>query len=160
ASRGQAEDEARLFAAEGAAVVVADVLDEPGKAVAESLGDRALYHHLDVTSEDEWNQAIATTVSAFGALHILVNNAAILKTAPIEEMSLDDYMSVIRVNQVGCWLGMLAAVGAIRDAGGGAIVNVSSIGGLKGIPNMSAYVSSKFAMRGMTKVAAIEFGPY
>jgi 3alpha(or 20beta)-hydroxysteroid dehydrogenase len=158
AARGQGEAEARLFAAEGAAVVVADVLDEPGKAVAESLGDRALYHHLDVSSEDEWNQAIATTVSAFGGLHVLVNNAAILQTAPIEEMSLDDYMAVIRVNQVGCWLGMRAAVGAIRDSGGGAIVNVSSIGGLKGIPNMSAYVSSKFAMRGMTKVAAIEFG--
>src|SRR4051795_13736779 len=84
AARGQGEAEARLFAAEGAAVVVADVLDEPGKEVAESLGDRALYHHLDVSSEDEWNQAIATTVSAFGGLHVLVNNAAILKTAPIE----------------------------------------------------------------------------
>src|SRR3954470_25061660 len=158
AARGQGEAEARLFAAEGAAVVVADVLDEPGKAVAESLGDRALYHHLDVSSEDEWNRAVATAVSAFGGLHILVNNAAILKTGPMLEMSLADYMAVINVNQVGCWLGMRAAVGAIRDAGGGAIVNVSSIGGLKGIPNFSAYVSSKFAVRGMTKVAAIEFG--
>jgi 3alpha(or 20beta)-hydroxysteroid dehydrogenase len=99
-------------------------------------------------------------VAAFGKLDILVNNAAILKTAPILEMSLDDYLAVIKVNQVGTWLGMRAAAPAIRDAGGGAIVNVSSIGGLKGIPNMSAYVSSKFAVRGMTKVAAIEFGPY
>ena len=158
AARGQGEAEARLFAAEGASVVVADVLDDQGKSVADSIGGRTLYQHLDVSSEADWNEAVAATVSAFGSLSILVNNAAILKTASIEEMTLDDYMAVIRVNQVGCWLGMRACVGAIRNAGGGAIVNISSIGGLKGIRNMSAYVSSKFAMRGMTKVAAIEFG--
>src|SRR5437762_12156002 len=101
-ARGQGEAEARLFAAEGAAVVVADVLDEPGKAVAESLGDRALYHHLDVGSEEEWNQAVATTVSAFGGLHVLVNNAAILKTGPMQEMSRDYYSAVIGLNRLGC----------------------------------------------------------
>jgi 3alpha(or 20beta)-hydroxysteroid dehydrogenase len=160
ASRGQGEAEARMFADEGASVVVADVLDEPGQKVAESIGKKARYHHLDISSEQQWNDCVAATLAAFGRLDILVNNAAILKTAPILEMSLDDYLAVIKVNQVGTWLGMRAVAPAIRDAGGGAIVNVSSIGGLKGIPNMSAYVSSKFAVRGMTKVAAIEFGPY
>src|SRR3954453_1291330 len=159
ASRGQGEAEARMFADEGAAVVVADVLDEPGQKVAESIGDRALYHHLDISSEQEWNDCVAAAVSAFGKLDILVNNAAILKMSPILDMSLDDYMAAIKVTQGGTWLGRRAAAPAIRDAGGGAIVNVSSIGGLKGIPSMSAYVSSKFAVRGMTKGAAIEFGP-
>ena len=160
AARGQGEAEARLFVAEGAKVVVADVRDEVGQALAAELGaDHARYQHLDVSKPDDWAAAVAATTAAFGSLDVLVNNAGILRTGLIEDMGLDDYMTVVGVNQVGCWLGMKTAVTAMKERGG-SIVNISSTGGLKGIRGMSAYVSSKFAVRGMTKVAALELGKY
>jgi 3alpha(or 20beta)-hydroxysteroid dehydrogenase len=159
AARGQGEAEARLFAAEGARVVVADVLDEQAQEVARDLGDAGLHQHLDVSRPEQWDAAIAATRDRFGRLDVLINNAGILRTAAIEAMPLDDYLSVIQVNQVGCWLGMKAVAPAMRAGGGGTIVNVSSVAGLEGYAGMSAYVASKFAVRGMTKVAALEFGP-
>lgn len=159
AARGQGEAEARLLAAEGARVVLADVLDDDGGRVAEELGEAAAYEHLDVTRPADWERVVAAAVGRFGRLDILVNNAGILRVAPIADSSLDDYLGVINVNQVGCWLGMRAVIPALREAGGGAIVNTSSIAGLEGVAGMSAYVSSKFAVRGMTKVAALELGP-
>ena len=157
-ARGQGEAEARLFHREGARVVIADVLEKLGKALEQELGEGALFVRLDVSSEDDWREAVAATLERFGGLNILVNNAGILKLAPMLEMSLDDYMAVVHVNQVGCFLGMKTAGRAIVDSGGGSIINTSSIGGLWGIPGGAAYSASKFAVTGMTKTAAIELG--
>jgi 3alpha(or 20beta)-hydroxysteroid dehydrogenase len=158
AARGQGEAEAREFVAEGATVVLGDVLDELGEKVAADLGDAALYVHLDVTQPGDWKAAVETAMSTFGRLDILVNNAGILKLGMIESQPLDDYMAVINVNQVGCWLGMQAAVPALRTSGGGVIINTSSTSGFVGTVGLSAYTASKFAVRGMTKVAAMELG--
>jgi len=158
-ARGQGEGEARRFAAEGAHVVLGDLLDDEGKAVAGSIGDAARYVHLDVTKESDWADAVVTATSEFGRLDILVNNAGIGLITPIIGGSLDEYLKVIMVNQVGVYLGMKAAAEAIGASGGGSIVNISSIDGIVGMPGLSAYVSSKFAVRGMTKVAALELAP-
>ncbi|MGI8663617.1 MAG: glucose 1-dehydrogenase [Acidimicrobiales bacterium] len=158
-ARGQGEAEVRRFAAEGARVVIADVLDEPGAAVATSLGAIAEFVHLDVTSEESWAAAINETLACFGGLHVLVNNAGILGAFnTIDRLALDDYMRTIMVNQVGPFLGMKHAAGPMGESGGGSIVNISSIGGMRGIPFSTAYVASKFAVRGMTKSAAMELG--
>jgi 3alpha(or 20beta)-hydroxysteroid dehydrogenase len=157
AARGQGACEARLFVAEGANVVLCDILDEPGEAVAAELGDRAAYQHLDVRSQEDWERAVSFAEERFGGLHVLVNNAAILSPAAIEEQSLEDYLNVVSVNQVGCWLGMKTALPALRRVGGGSIVNISSVGGMLGVAGVTAYASTKWAMRGMTKCAALEF---
>src|SRR5207253_249936 len=158
AARGQGEAEARAFVAEGAKVVLGDVLDDLGKQVADDLGDAAVYVHLDVTKQHDWEEAVRVGTSTFGKLDVLINNAGILRTGTIEDMSLDEYMAVINVNQVGCWLGMKAAIPALKAAGGGAIVNTSSTSGFVGMGGLTAYTASKFAVRGMTKCAAMELG--
>jgi 3alpha(or 20beta)-hydroxysteroid dehydrogenase len=160
AARGQGEAEARMFVAEGAKVLLGDVLDDLGEKVAIDLGDDARYVHLDVTQPDDWKSAVDTAVSTFGKVNVLINNAGILKMGAIESMSLDEYMDVVRVNQVGCFLGMQAAIPALKAAGGGAIVNTSSVAGLTGTAGLAAYTASKFAVRGMTKVAAMELGHF
>lgn len=158
AARGSGAETARLFAAEGARVAIADVLDDEGKPLAGELGDAALFVHLDVTSEEDWARAIEETERAFGRLDVLVNCAGVLRFGSLADLPLAEYMSVVSVNQVGTFLGMRAAVPALRRAGGGAIVNVSSIEGMFGGPGLVAYTASKFAVRGMTKVAAAELG--
>ena len=158
AARGIGEADARLFVAEGARVVLGDVLDEEGEKVASSLGEAAHYLRLDVTDPSSWEAAVAQTVDRFGRLDVLVNNAGILRFGTIEDTSLEEYEAVVRVNQIGAFLGMKAALPALRAAGGGSIVNISSTAGLEGMHGMASYCSSKFAVRGMTKVAAIEFG--
>lgn len=158
AARGQGEAEARLFVEEGAKVVLADVLDGEGTVVAKDLGAAACYTHLDVTSESDWASAVELAKSTFGRLDVLVNNAGILKFGPIAMTSLDDYRAVIEVNQVGVFLGMRAAIPAMAANGNGSIVNISSIDGLIGMAGGVAYVASKFAVRGMTKTAALELG--
>ena len=159
AARGQGEAEARLFAAEGAKVVLGDVLDEPGKRVAESIGAAAIYLHHDVASEESWKTAIGAAVSKWGRLDVLINNAGILHIAAIVQLELADYMRVVNVNQVGCLLGMKHAIPVMAKTGGGSIVNISSTAGFEGQPGLAAYVSTKWAFRGMTKCAAIECGP-
>jgi 3alpha(or 20beta)-hydroxysteroid dehydrogenase len=159
AARGQGEAEARLFVEEGAQVVLGDVRDDLGKLVAESLGSAATYLPLDVTREDSWADFCTGALEAFGTIDVLINNAGILATGSLAETSLDDYMKVIQVNQIGVFLGMKAVLAPMTQAGGGSIVNISSIGGLAGVAGMVSYVSSKFAVRGMTKTAALEFGP-
>jgi 3alpha(or 20beta)-hydroxysteroid dehydrogenase len=159
AARGMGEAAARRIAAEGAKVVVADILDDLGKAVADDLGESARYVHLDVTSPAEWAEAIAATERDFGRLDVLVNNAGILAFGGLADMPLDDYRRVVEVNQVGVFLGMQAAVPALERAGRGVIVNVSSVEGIGGGAFLTAYTASKFAVRGMTKAAAIELGP-
>ncbi len=158
-ARGMGRAEAKLFAAEGAKVAVCDVQDGEGKALAEEIGASAIYHPLDVAREDEWGAAVVATTRAFGKLDVLVNNAGIAEYAPIAEMSLESYRRVTEVNQTGVFLGMKAVIEAMTAAGGGSILNVSSIDGMIGMANLASYVASKWAVRGMTKVAALELAP-
>ena len=159
-SRGQGAAEGALFVAEGGRVVLADVRDELGEALAAELGEAAVYQHLDVRSEADWEAAVATAVERFGRLDILINNAGIVHAQPLEEMSRETYMEVIEINQVGVFLGMRAVTPAMRDSGGGSIVNISSNAGLEGVSGVIGYVASKWAVRGMTKTAALELGQY
>lgn len=157
AAGGQGAAAVRRFVAEDARVLVADVLDDEGKALVDELGDAARYQHLDVSSEQDWADAVRATHDSFGRLDVLVNNAGILHFSSFEDTSLADYERVIRVNQFGTFLGIRSVIPSMSD-GGGSIVNVSSIEGLGGMPGVVAYTSSKFAIRGMTKVAALELG--
>ncbi|HLN16439.1 MAG TPA: SDR family oxidoreductase [Acidimicrobiales bacterium] len=157
AARGQGEAEARQFVAEGATVVLADVRDELGEALAAELGERTHYRRLDVADEADWAAMVGWIGETLGRLDVLVNNAGIFRVALIEDMTLEQYLRIVTVNQVGCWLGMKAVLPLMKDRGG-SIVNISSVGGQVGYAGMSAYGASKFAVRGMTKVAAIEFG--
>lgn len=159
-ARGQGEAEARLFCAEGASVVIGDVLDEQGRKVAAEIGETACYVHLDVTREDDWARTVAEARARFGRLDILINNAGIVRTGYLENHSLADYLAVVNVNQVGVFLGMREVVGALREAGGGSIVNISSNAGLEGVEGVIGYAASKWAVRGMTKSAALELGQY
>ncbi len=158
-ARGMGKSHARHFVAEGARVVIGDVLDDRGEHVAGKLGpDTCRYVHHDVTSEDDWANAVATALDAFGRLDVLVNNAGILTYATIADMSPADFRRVMEVNVLGGWLGIKHAIGPMKEAGGGSIVNVSSIEGMTGKAGLSAYSASKFAIRGITKAAAQELG--
>ncbi|MEU8546616.1 glucose 1-dehydrogenase [Streptomyces roseoverticillatus] len=160
AARGQGEQEARLFAAEGAKVVLADVLDEQGGAVAKELGaDVARYVHLDVGEEADWPAAITAAKEAFGSLDGLVNNAGILRAGPLADTSVQEFVEVCRVNQLGTFLGMRAAAPELIAAGGGTIVNTSSVAALSGFLLLSSYSASKAAVLAMTRVAALELAP-
>ena len=157
-ARGMGACEARLFVAEGARVVVGDVLDAEGRAVAKGLGEAGGYVSLDVTSEADWQAAVEHTQEEFGRLDVLVNNAGIVRAGSIEHTSLEDFEAVVRVNQIGCFLGIKSVIAAMRASGGGAIVNISSIAGLIGVAGVAGYVASKHAVRGLTKAAALELG--
>ena len=156
AARGQGEAEARLFTEAGACVVLADVLDELGEAVAADIGDSARYVHHDVRDEASWAQAVGVATDTFGRLDVLVNNAGILKTNRIENQTLDDFDAIVRVNLYGVFNGMRAAIAPMRASGGGSIVNISSAAGLRGVPGYGAYGATKWAVRGITKTAALE----
>ena len=158
AARGQGEAEVRLLIERGARVVLADVLDGECSGVAETMGSAAVAVHLDVTDSAQWQSAVATAVERFGGLDILVNNAGILRTGSIETMTEDNFMTVVRVNQFGCFLGMQAVIPALRASGNASIVNVSSLAGMTGVAGVVAYGASKWAIRGMTKTAALELG--
>ncbi len=159
-ARGMGKSHVRHFVAEGARVVFGDVLDEQGEAVAAKLGDDARYVHHDVTSEADWAAAVAAALDAFGRLDVCVNNAGVLAFAPISEMPLAEFRRILEINAVGCWLGMKSVIEPMQAAGGGSIVNISSIEGLTGAADCSAYAASKFAVRGMTKAAAQELGRF
>jgi 3alpha(or 20beta)-hydroxysteroid dehydrogenase len=159
-ARGQGAAEARLFSAEGAAVVVGDLLDDQGRALAAELGDRARYVHLDVRDPASWAGIVQVAEEAFGPVGVLVNNAGISGTnSGVVETSLDDYLAVVAVNQTGTFLGMQAATPSMRRGGSGSIVNISSTAGLMGYAGPFAYCTSKWAIRGMTKSAALELAP-
>ena len=150
----------RRLHAEGAQVVFADVRDDEGGALAASLGARAHYVHLDVSSESSWQQALATVGQLCGGpVGILVNNAGIYRTCATVEQSVEEYLQIIRINQLGTFLGMRSCFAQMRDAGGGSIVNIASTAGIEGVPLALAYTASKHAVVGMTKAAALEFGP-
>ncbi len=160
AARGMGESEVRLFVREGAQVVLGDVLEEQALAVLEDIvrqGGAATFVPLDVTKESDWQQAVETSEQTYGRLDILVNNAGIVRMAPLDETSLEDWNEVISVNQTGVFLGMKHAIPAMRRAGSGAIVNISSIAGLIGLPNIPAYQASKGAVRLLTKNAAVQY---
>ncbi|WP_030691759.1 SDR family NAD(P)-dependent oxidoreductase [Streptomyces globisporus] len=157
AARGQGEQEARLFAAEGAKVVLGDVLDDAGEAVAKELGEgRAAYVHLDVTSEGDWTAAVSAAKERFGKIDGLVNNAGILRFNELASTPLDEFQAIVSVNQTGCFLGIRAAAPEIAAAGGGTIVNTASYTGLTGMAGVGAYAATKHAVLGLTRVAALE----
>ena len=157
-ARGQGAEEARLFAEAGARVVITDVLDEQGERTAGSV-DGAEYLHLDVTSEASWEQVVADVVARHGRLDVLVNNAGIYSGGQLVNVRTEEWDRVIAVNQTGVFLGMRTAARAMIAAGnGGSIVNISSIAGMMGIFGGTAYGATKWAVRGMTKVAAKELG--
>ncbi|MEU3712799.1 SDR family NAD(P)-dependent oxidoreductase [Streptomyces catenulae] len=157
AARGQGEQEARLFASEGARVVIGDVLDESGAALAEELGaDTARYVHLDVRREDDWVAAVAAAKDAFGKIDGLVANAGILRFNALTATPLAEFLEVVQVNQVGCFLGIRTVAPEIAAAGGGTIVNTASYTGVTGMAYVGAYAASKHAVLGLTRVAALE----
>jgi 3alpha(or 20beta)-hydroxysteroid dehydrogenase len=158
-ARGQGAAEARLFAAAGAKVVIADVLDEAGAQTATETG--AQYVHLDVTSEEEWQAVVDDVAAAHGRFDVLVNNAGILRGATLVKETLEQWHEVLAVNQTGTFLGMRTAARAMIAAGnGGSIVNISSVAGIAGTFGSTSYSASKWAVRGMAKVAAKELGRY
>ncbi|MFC9897005.1 glucose 1-dehydrogenase [Nocardia sp. NPDC127579] len=159
AARGQGEAEARLFVERGARVVLTDVLETEGQAVAESLGDAARFVRHDVSSAADWATAVRTAVETFGGLHTLVNNAAIYTAKPLTETKAEELDRILRVNLIGAFLGIQAVVDPLAAAGGGSIVNISSQAGLQGLPGHAAYGASKWGLRGLTKTAALELGP-
>ncbi len=160
AARGSGALIAQRLVADGARVVLADILDDRGKPLAEELGDAARYQHLDITDEGQWQATVDFTRAEFGALTTLVNNAAILNIGPIEHTSAEDFSRVLEVNTLGTFLGVRAVIDPMRAAGGGSIINVSSISGHHPAAGTGAYAASKFGVRGLTKVAALELGRY
>ncbi|MFF9041163.1 SDR family NAD(P)-dependent oxidoreductase [Streptomyces sp. NPDC014892] len=154
AARGQGEQEVRLFRSEGAEVVVADVLDDQGEALAKEIG--ALYVHLDVSREDDWTAAVAAAKGAYGRVDGLVNNAGVLRFNSLVDTPLDEFMQVVRVNQVGVFLGIKTLAPEIEAAGGGTIVNTASYTGMTGMAYVGAYAATKHAIVGLTRVAALE----
>jgi 3alpha(or 20beta)-hydroxysteroid dehydrogenase len=161
AGRGQGLAEARLFCAEGARVVLGDVQYDERASIEREFDEHGLVLDLDVGDADQWRRAVDAATQRFGGIDILVNNAGIVApSVPIIDLDLDLYMRVVRVNQLGPLLGIKHVAPSIIARGGGAIVNISSVAGLGAIPGAAPYVSSKFATRGLTKVAAIELGPH
>ncbi len=158
-ARGMGAADARALVAEGARVVIGDVLDEEGGKIAAELGDAARFAHLDVTDPDQWQGAVQTAVEAFGKLDVLVNNAGIANANSLKDFALADWQRIIDVNLTGTFLGMQAAVAPMTAAGGGSIINIASIEGLRGSPGLYGYVASKFGVRGLTKAAALELAP-
>jgi 3alpha(or 20beta)-hydroxysteroid dehydrogenase len=159
-AQGMGAAHARLLVGEGAKVVIGDILDEKGKAVADELGSAARYVHLDVTQPDDWEAAVSTALNDFGTLNVLVNNAGIVALGQLGKFDLAKWQKVIDVNLTGTFLGMQAAVEPMKAAGGGSIINVSSIEGLRGAVMVHPYVASKWAVRGLSKSAALELAPH
>ncbi|WP_455351177.1 SDR family NAD(P)-dependent oxidoreductase [Streptomyces sp. SYSU K217416] len=156
AARGQGEQEARLFVAEGARVLLGDVLDEQGAAVAKELGEAARYVHLDVSREDDWAAAVAAARESFGRIDGLVNNAGILRFNELVATPLEEFQHVVQVNQVGAFLGMKTVAPEIEASGGGTIVNTASYTALSGMAFVGSYAATKAAIVGLTRVAAME----
>jgi 3alpha(or 20beta)-hydroxysteroid dehydrogenase len=151
---------ARMLVAEGATVVIGDLLDEEGTALAKELGDAARFVHLDVTSDDDWRSAVELTISEFGRLDVLFNNAGIFNGGLLQRYETEQWQEMLDVNLTGAFLGMRAAADAMIAAGGGSIINTSSIEGLRGTPWAHGYVASKWGLRGLTKSVALELAPH
>ncbi len=151
---------ARMLVAEGAKVVIGDLLDEEGQSLADELGDSARYVHLDVTSDDDWRSAVAFTVTEFGKLDVLFNNAGIFNGGQLQRYKRELWQQMIDVNLTGAFLGIRAAADSLIAAGGGSIINTSSIEGLRGTAWAHGYVASKWGLTGLTKSVAVELAPH
>ena len=159
-ARGQGAVEARLFAQEGAKVVIGDILEDEGRrleAEINELGGSCIFVHLDVTSEEAWQRAVNTAVEQFGKLDVLVNNAGIFRLATVEETSSELWDEIMDINGKGVFLGTKVAIPEMRRAGGGSIVNISSVAGLIGSQYSAAYGASKGAVRLLTKSTAVQY---
>jgi 3alpha(or 20beta)-hydroxysteroid dehydrogenase len=158
AARGMGAATARLFAQEGARVIVADVLDGEGKALAQELGAAALFVHLDVSSEDSWAAAITAGIQRFGGIDVLVNNAGVLLFKTLADTGKAEFDRVLGINLGGTFLGVKLVGAHMVERRRGSIINISSADGMKCANGLGAYCSSKWAIRGLTRVAAMEFG--
>ncbi|MGY1979478.1 glucose 1-dehydrogenase [Nocardia gipuzkoensis] len=159
-ARGMGAAHARALVAEDARVVLGDVLDDEGAAVAAELGDNAVYVHLDVREPDDWRNAVGEAVKRFGSLSVLVNNAGIANGNLLVAFELAEWQRIIDINLTGTFLGMQAATPAMIEAGGGSIINISSVEGMRGSPGLHGYTATKFAVRGLTKSTALELAQY
>jgi 3alpha(or 20beta)-hydroxysteroid dehydrogenase len=159
AARGQGAAHARRFVAEGARVILTDVLDGEGAALAGELGAAALYLRHDVTDAEGWDEAVRVAGREFGRLDVLVNNAGVLLRSPVHQHEVNDFRRVIDVNLTGSFIGIRSSASLLERDGGGSIVNVSSIAGLRALETTAAYTASKFAIRGLTKAAAVDLAP-
>jgi 3alpha(or 20beta)-hydroxysteroid dehydrogenase len=157
-ARGMGASHARGFVAEGANVVIADILEEEGRTLAQELGDHAIFSRLDVTSDTDWAATVAAAEDAFGPVSVLINNAGVVRFGVIEETEPAVWRQVLEINLTGSYLGIRAVTPSMRTAGGGAIVNISSGAGFTATFGLAAYVASKWGVRGLTKTAALELG--
>lgn len=158
-ARGIGAATARLLAADGAQVMIADILDGEGAALADELGDNAVYHRLDVTDEAQWQDALQAAEARFGTVNALFNNAGVVSFTGVADCTPEEFRRVIDINLHGVFLGIRAAVPALRRAKGGVIINTSSTAGLQGYGGIAAYVASKWGVRGLTKAAALDLAP-
>lgn len=159
AAQGMGAATARLFAAEGAKVVLCDILEDAGKKTAAEIGGDAVFMKLDVRDDAQWEKTVTETVSRFGKLDILINNAAVVHFSAIEDMPAADIERVLAINVIGTMLGAKHAAREMVKARKGVIVNISSVDGLRGCNGLSAYTASKWAVRGLSKSLAFELGP-
>jgi 3alpha(or 20beta)-hydroxysteroid dehydrogenase len=160
AARGMGSSHARAMVAQGAKVVIADILDDAGSALAAELGSPARYVHLDVSRRDDWDAAVLAATDTFGGLNVLVNNAGIVTNGKIGEYTHEMWDRIIAVNLTGAFNGITAAVEALRAAAPSSIINVSSTAGLTGYPGLSGYSAAKFGLRGLTKAVALDLGAH
>lgn len=159
-ARGMGAGEAELFVAAGAQVVITDVLDEDGAKTAARLGEACEFLHHDVTSEADWSSVVSEVVKRHGRLDVLINNAGIFQMGGLADTTLDMWTKMIAINQTGVFLGMRTAAPAMKENGSGSIVNISSIAGMASAAVAHAYSASKWAVRGMSKSAAVELAPF
>lgn len=157
-ARGQGEAEARAFASAGAQVVLTDVLDEHGQAVADELGEAAVFMHHDVTSEGDWTRAVGTALDRFGRIDVLVNNAGIHRVRDLQDEDLEGFSAVISTNLMGAFLGVRSVIKPMASIGGGSIVNVASLAAAVGVQGQASYASAKWGLRGLSRCAALELG--
>ncbi|MGP6172226.1 glucose 1-dehydrogenase [Microbacterium sp. A196] len=153
---GMGAAHARAFVAEGAQVVIADLADDAGTALADELGDAARFVHLNVTDPAQWESAVAETVGHFGKLNVLINNAGIFTTGSLEEYTLETWDKTLAINLTGAFLGLKSAVAALAEAAPASVVNISSTAGIEGYPGFHGYSASKWGLRGLTRSAALE----
>lgn len=159
-SRGLGESYARAMVAQGARVVVADILDDDGQALVAELGEASRYFHLDVTSRSEWAKAVAFTLQEFGTLNVLINNAGIAHFSPIGEYKPEEWDTMIAINLTGVFNGVDAALDALKASAPSSIINVSSIAGLRGYSGLVGYNAAKFGVTGLTKSVALDVAQY
>ena len=159
AAQGMGAEHARVFAAEGARVVITDLQDQAGKALADEIGASALFMHHDVSRVEDWDAVVAATRRTFGPANVLINNAGMYFIGPVDEAAPEQVRKLLDVNIFGTWLGISKVVPMMRDAGGGSIINLSSLAGMRGIPWHAIYGASKWAVRGLTRTAAYDLGP-